>query len=378
MTADQQQLSLKAKVKVKHGFFGDNSEDAFARSETIGILLSKQEAGKRLSLRERLFLILADPSTSRAAAIFGVVQWTIILLSSLAYVYETMAWVTDISGPAPWLLCKVVFQIFYSVEAAVRTLTFIPIYKIHHDFFVWLDLITIIPFWSRFVLFPCSLTIDGYLDFTTRPMTIRVFESLAMIRLLKLTRYYEGSHLIARALTKSLSQLLVPLFMLTNMIFFFSMIIYDIEWDASIAACVKLWRAEGVTTAFMEAKPGGVDWGCDACTLTSTTAEGRETLRQQCLTCRGYPDAHPECLGVAFVQQFRDLPRAMWYIVVTVTTVGYGDMYPVKWQGQLFGSVIILSGIIFLAMPLSIVGNNFADTFEERRLVTLQRNIRRL
>ena len=34
------------------------------------------------------------------------------------------------------------------------------------------------------------------------------------------------------------------------------------------------------------------------------------------------------------------------------------------WRGQLFGSLVILCGIIFLAMPLSIVGNNFASTFE--------------
>lgn len=49
-----------------------------------------------------------------------------------------------------------------------------------------------------------------------------------------LARYYEGSHLIGRAIYKSLTQLLVPLFMLFVMIFFFSMIMYDLEWDGSI------------------------------------------------------------------------------------------------------------------------------------------------
>ena len=88
MAADQQQLSLKAKVAKRHDFFGDNSEDAFARSDTMGILLTKQHAGTRLSLRERLFLILADPSTSRAAAIFGIVQWVVILLRCAANVSQ--------------------------------------------------------------------------------------------------------------------------------------------------------------------------------------------------------------------------------------------------------------------------------------------------
>ena len=45
-----------------------------------------------------------------------------------------------------------------------------------------------IPFRARFALYPSSLTVDGYLRPELRSMTLRVFESLAMIRLLKLTR----------------------------------------------------------------------------------------------------------------------------------------------------------------------------------------------
>ena len=66
----------------------------------------------------------------------------------------------------------------------------------------------------------------------------------------------------------------------------------------------------------------------------------------------------------------------MWYTMVTVTTVGYGDISPRTWRGQLFGAFVIMFGLIFLAMPLAIVGNNFAKTFEEKNLVKLQRRIR--
>ena len=209
-------------------------------------------------------------------------------------------------------------------------------------------------------------------------MTLRVFESLAMIRLLKLSRYYEGSHLIGRAIHKSLTQLLVPLFMLFVMIFFFSMIMYDLEWDGAIEVCTVQWRVHGVASDFIDMNPGGVSWGCEACDLVAATLEGNVTLSQRCLTCDGYPPGYPECLGVAWEQTFRDLPAAMWFTIVTVTTVGYGDISPGTWRGQLFGSFVILCGIIFLAMPLSIVGNNFASTFEERALVKLQQLIRAL
>lgn len=49
----------------------------------------------------------------------------------------------------------------------------------------------------------------------------------------------------------------------------------------------------------------------------------------------------------------------MWFLVVTVSTVGFGDVSPSTTLGQMFISAVILLGIIFLAMPLSVVGNNF-------------------
>lgn len=66
----------------------------------------------------------------------------------------------------------------------------------------------------------------------------------------------------------------------------------------------------------------------------------------------------------------------MWFTFVTVTTVGYGDYYPTTWRGQVFCAVVILCGVIFLAMPLSIVGTTFASVWEERNLLRLQKHIR--
>ena len=48
-----------------------------------------------------------------------------------------------------------------------------------------------------------------------------------------------------------------------------------------------------------------------------------------CQTCGGFPDGHPECSGLRFIQNFQDIPRSMWYMMVTISTVGYGDFAPV-------------------------------------------------
>lgn len=69
---------------------------------------------------------------------------------------------------------------------------------------------------------------------------------------------------------------------------------------------------------------------------------------------------------------FRSIPHAMWFLVVTVSTVGYGDVSPTSVFGQFFISAVIFLGIIFLAMPLSVVGNNFQHVWDERSMFKLQ------
>ena len=43
-------------------------------------------------------------------------------------------------------------------------------------------------------------------------------------------------------------------------------------------------------------------------------------------------------------QTFEDIPHAIWYNVVTITTVGYGDVYPETMRGRLLGLFIIIAG----------------------------------
>ena len=44
--------------------------------------------------------------------------------------------------------------------------------------------------------------------------------------------------------------------------------------------------------------------------------------------------------------KFGSIPQSMWWSIVTLTTVGYGDVYPVTSMGKFFGSIIIILGII--------------------------------
>lgn len=54
-------------------------------------------------------------------------------------------------------------------------------------------------------------------------------------------------------------------------------------------------------------------------------------------------------------ENFASIPHALWWAVITLTTIGYGDVYPITLGGKIFTSIIVLVGLGFIAMPSSIM-----------------------
>ena len=59
--------------------------------------------------------------------------------------------------------------------------------------------------------------------------------------------------------------------------------------------------------------------------------------------------------------KFGSIPDAMWWAIVTLTTVGYGDVTPITSVGRIFGSIIIILGIGTVALPSGILAAAFSD-----------------
>ena len=65
--------------------------------------------------------------------------------------------------------------------------------------------------------------------------------------------------------------------------------------------------------------------------------------------------------------KFGSIPRSLWWAIVTLTTVGYGDAYPVTVLGRILAGVIAITGVTVIALPTGIFAASFSDAMERRR-----------
>ncbi|MBA3577624.1 MAG: ion transporter [Sphingomonas sp.] len=65
--------------------------------------------------------------------------------------------------------------------------------------------------------------------------------------------------------------------------------------------------------------------------------------------------------------KFGSIPRALWWSVVTLTTVGYGDVYPITTLGRFFAAVIAITGVMVIAIPTGIFAASFSEGLDRFR-----------
>jgi voltage-gated potassium channel len=66
-------------------------------------------------------------------------------------------------------------------------------------------------------------------------------------------------------------------------------------------------------------------------------------------------------------EAFGSIPRALWWSICTLTTVGYGDIYPHSVLGKICGGLTSMAGIGLIAMPTGILAAAFSDAFQRTR-----------
>jgi voltage-gated potassium channel len=73
--------------------------------------------------------------------------------------------------------------------------------------------------------------------------------------------------------------------------------------------------------------------------------------------------------GRAQPDKFGTIPDAMWWAIVTLGTIGYGDVVPITAVGKLIAGATIFLGLIMVALPVGIIASGFAEEIHRRDFV---------
>ena len=202
------------------------------------------------------------------------------------------------------------------------------------------------------------------------PAVFRVSRILVAVRFISLQRQSGGLTVISETLIKTWSKLVIPIVFFVLFTILFAGIFYTFE-SGSLYACPPDLRDE-LNNGFVHRKwvePDHEDGlgQCKACVPRLPPGQTVQELVKlgQIVnpyngTCELIVLKGDETMTVTMI---KDMFDAIWLMVITMTTVGYGGKYPRTMTGKIVAIASAVFGSLYMAMPLTIVGNKFYDIF---------------
>mmetsp|Transcript_49613 Transcript_49613/g.124745 ORF Transcript_49613/g.124745 Transcript_49613/m.124745 type:complete len:390 (+) Transcript_49613:192-1361(+) len=258
------------------------------------------------SIRERIWRFMDQPFSSKPAMILSMFIMACILFSVVTFVLET--WPPWYSDPADtlWFVFESVVVGIFTVEFLIRLATTPSYLGFLKNIMNWIDFLAIFPYYIE-------LMVDG----GTGPFSaVRVVRLTRVFRIFKLGRYSADFKPVMASLQKSAQALgLLFFFLAIGMILSSSLMFYAEQTESNWDASQQKWF---------------------------------------------YTDGSEN--------PFNGIPITLWWSIVTITTVGYGDFFPITPAGKVVASLTMLIGILIIALPITIVGATFAESFSEVQL----------
>jgi hypothetical protein len=190
-----------------------------------------------------------------------------------------------------------------------------------------IDLVAILPFYIALVVSdgPGGLSV------------LRVLRLARIFRIFKLGKYNEGMQMYGRVVGNSTSAFSLLLFFFSILMILFGSVIYSAEMGE--------WFGPGEDCPSSD--------GAGRSNATCAQLYGGGVYLRPVLVGNGGLEPTP----------FVSIVHGFWWVIVTCTTVGYGDLYPTTTAGKFVGFVAIPMGIVVIALPILIVANNFTAEY---------------
>ena len=229
-------------------------------------------------------------------------------------------------------VCVIIFTAELLLRFATCT-TSIPLRRFVLSSLNWIDLAAILPFYVAAI---SGLASGGDAVDAKFLSVLRVLRLLRVIRIFKMGRHFAGMHMLLRTVVKSLPVFFIFFMLVTVCSLLFGTLIHTTE--------------SGEFYAADSTHVGLTDHVC-----ADPSRPCGQLLR---------PDFSPS--------PYTSIPISMYWCMVTMSSVGYGDMFPITALGYCVGAMTILAGMMTLALPITIISANFDDeTREHNRQVEL-------
>ena len=277
---------------------------------------------ERPDTRRQIFLTVNDPTYSPLAKVISVFMMSVIFASTTAFILETEVCTTSLCANGvlpfePWADIFYVIEwisvVLFTIEYCVRIATCGTTWRARYAFAIELsniiDLIAWLPFWingfcqSPMFEAPVLNEVDsGGASFIRAVRLVRIF------RVFKSGRYSLGIQVFSGAIKLSFQPMIILLVSGVVTMIILSSIIWMVE------------------------RPDG-----------SFVSDSLLALHGKERPAPGEPGLHDKCFGT--------IPNAAWWVLATMTTVGYGDCFPITGLGKVIGVLCMSSGVIVLGLP---------------------------
>ncbi|KAI7901239.1 uncharacterized protein BX663DRAFT_457420 [Cokeromyces recurvatus] len=262
-------------------------------------------------VKRTLYLLLEEPASSQSAFWTNVIVSFLIVFSAVTTTIETIPSFRSAKSNRVWFQLESAMVALFTLEYLLRMFAHSDSFRMLKKFFTSplsiIDFISIIPFYIEVIA-----KRDTTYEFR--------FTILRLFRLLRLFKSYKYSNAVVMTI-----EVMMMAFRRSgdalSALFFFTV------------TCVVLF-----STLLYFAERGIWD----------------ETL-QTFVASDGTPSA------------FDSIPAAFWFVLVTITTTGYGDMVPTTFVGKLITFPAMMFGVLLIALPSIIVGRNFTIVWESMR-----------
>jgi len=314
-------------------------EEATRREESIA-------KGEGQPLARRLHSFLNDPFSSTPALALAVLILFLIVLSTVTFCVETLPAIYRPNGNAVLDSVEAFCIAVFTFELILRFAVAPNRYVFVTDLMNVIDFIAILPFYLEKVF--SNLQVPGL-------AVLRVTRLSRVLRLLKMSK---GSLTVLVATMIQSARPLYMLIFLTTiaMILFGSMMFYCERGVYS--SDLGVWRRHFAYECPFECSSDTAKYidGYLGCEYDGQTITG-------IFSHPAGPDT-ASCISIKEMSPFNSIPASFWWALTTMTTLGYGDLYPTSPQGKLMGSLTTMFGILVIALPITVVGSNFSNIYE--------------